>query len=109
MVTHSSILVGEIPWIEEPGGLKESDMTKQLSIIICSKELVLPTVSWHLLPGGPNQHTDQEQDRPTAFLLSDCQYKEESMRHKQNGRKEAAGMAMFCGFRATTCLCLVGS
>ena len=33
MATHSSILVWEIPWIEEPGGLqsmghKESDMTE---------------------------------------------------------------------------------
>ena len=33
MATHSSILVGEIPWTEEPGGYspwgcKESDMTK---------------------------------------------------------------------------------
>ena len=36
MVTHSSILVWKTPWIEEPGklqsiGLKESDMTEQLS------------------------------------------------------------------------------
>ena len=33
MATHSSILAGGIPWMEEPGGLqsvgsKESDMTK---------------------------------------------------------------------------------
>ena len=36
MVTHSSILVWQIPWAEEPGklqsiGLKESDITEQLS------------------------------------------------------------------------------
>ena len=28
IVTHSSILVWGIPWTVEPGGLKESDMTK---------------------------------------------------------------------------------
>ena len=37
MATHSSILAGKIPWIEEPGGLQvhgvaESDMTEQLSM-----------------------------------------------------------------------------
>ena len=36
MATHSSILVWEIPWTEEPGGLQstgsqESDMTEQLN------------------------------------------------------------------------------
>ena len=34
MATHSSILVWEIPWTEEPGnpwGRKESDMTEQLN------------------------------------------------------------------------------
>ena len=36
MATHFSILPGEPPWTEEPGGLspwghKESDMTEQLS------------------------------------------------------------------------------
>ena len=36
MATHSSILPGESPWTEEPGGLhpwgcKESDMTERLS------------------------------------------------------------------------------
>ena len=35
MATHSSILAGRIPWMEEPGGLqstgrKESDMTERL-------------------------------------------------------------------------------
>ena len=67
MVTHSSILVGKIPWTEEPGSLKESDITKQLSIITCAKELALPTLSWHLLPGGPNQHTDQEQGQANSL------------------------------------------
>ena len=28
MTTHSSILAGRIPWTEEPGGHKESDMTE---------------------------------------------------------------------------------
>ena len=67
MVTYSSILVGKIPWTEEPGSLKESDITKQLSIITCAKELALPTLSWHLLPGGPNQHTDQEQGQANSL------------------------------------------
>ena len=36
MATHSSILAGEIPWTEEPGGLQsmgspELDMTEHLS------------------------------------------------------------------------------
>ena len=31
MATHSSILAWRIPWIEEPGGLKESDVTWQLN------------------------------------------------------------------------------
>ena len=31
MATHSSILAWKISWTEEPGGLKESDMTEQLS------------------------------------------------------------------------------
>ena len=37
MASHSSILAREIPWMEEPGGLKStgatkgSDMTEQLS------------------------------------------------------------------------------
>ena len=30
MATHSSILAWRIPWTEEPGGCKESDMTEQL-------------------------------------------------------------------------------
>ena len=39
MATHSSILVWTIPWTEEPGrlqswGLKESDMTEQLTLSI---------------------------------------------------------------------------
>ena len=39
MATHSSILVRTIPWTEEPGrlqswGLKESDMTEQLTLSI---------------------------------------------------------------------------
>ena len=38
MATHSSILVWRIPWTDEPGelysqwGLKESDMTEQLTL-----------------------------------------------------------------------------
>ena len=28
MATHSSILAWRIPWTEEPGGCKESDMTE---------------------------------------------------------------------------------
>ena len=36
MATHSNILAWKIPWIKEPGyspwGLKESDMTEQLSL-----------------------------------------------------------------------------
>ena len=30
MATHSSILAWKIPWLEEPGGLKESDVTERL-------------------------------------------------------------------------------
>ena len=38
MATHSGILVWRIPWMEEPGsvaawGLKESDMTEQLTLL----------------------------------------------------------------------------
>ena len=32
MATHSSILAWRIPWKEEPGGHKESDVAKQLSL-----------------------------------------------------------------------------
>ena len=31
MTTYSSTLAWEIPWTEEPGGLRESDMTEQLN------------------------------------------------------------------------------
>ena len=31
MAPHSSILAWKISWTEEPGGLKEMDMTEQLS------------------------------------------------------------------------------
>ena len=39
VATHSSILSWRIPWAEEPGGYslwggKESDMTKQLTLIL---------------------------------------------------------------------------
>ena len=30
MATHSSILAWKIPWLEEPGGRKESDVTERL-------------------------------------------------------------------------------
>ena len=32
MAAHSSILAWKIPWTEEPGGLKESGMTEQLTL-----------------------------------------------------------------------------
>ena len=32
MATHSSLFAWEIPWTEEPGGLKESDMTERLTL-----------------------------------------------------------------------------
>ena len=45
MVTHSSILAGEIPWTEEPGwatyspwGHKESDMTEHACFIVNTLE-----------------------------------------------------------------------
>ena len=49
MTTHSSILVQEIPWIEEPGdyslwGCKELDTTEQLSMDI----YVYKTESLHI-------------------------------------------------------------
>ena len=31
MTTHSSSIAWRIPWTEEPNGVKESDMTKQLT------------------------------------------------------------------------------
>ena len=31
MATHSTLLAWRIPWTEEPGGLKESDTTEQLT------------------------------------------------------------------------------
>ena len=43
MVTHSSILAWNIPWMEEPGGLQsmgsqESDMTERLHYVyLCEK------------------------------------------------------------------------
>ena len=40
MATHSSILAGEIPWTEEPGGLQstgsqESGKAGQLTLFVC--------------------------------------------------------------------------
>ena len=32
IATHSSILVWEIPWIEEPGGLQSMGVTKELDM-----------------------------------------------------------------------------
>ena len=32
IATHSSILVWEIPWIEEPGGLQSMGITKELDM-----------------------------------------------------------------------------
>ena len=37
MATYSSILAVKILWIEEPGGVTESDMTEQLSTHIISQ------------------------------------------------------------------------
>lgn len=34
--------------------------------IILNKELVLLTLSWHLLPGGPDQHISQVQDKANS-------------------------------------------
>ena len=47
MATHSSILAWRIPWTEEPGrvaawGLKESDMTEQMTLLGLSCLLGLP-------------------------------------------------------------------
>ena len=45
MATHSNILAWKIPWTEEPGyspwGLKESDMTEQLSLTRMYKWITL--------------------------------------------------------------------
>jgi len=32
IATHSSIIVWEIPWIEEPGGLQSMGVTKELDM-----------------------------------------------------------------------------
>ena len=47
MAAHSSILAWRIPWTEEPGGLqswggKESDMTEQLTLSLCSYHYLHP-------------------------------------------------------------------
>ena len=55
MITHSSILAWEIPWIEEPGGLQSmgckrvgcSLATKQQCLIIV--KVILCTFSWTLM------------------------------------------------------------
>ena len=44
MATHSSILAWRIPWMEEPGGLKEvkeSDTTERLHFTILSTTIFL--------------------------------------------------------------------
>ena len=52
MVTHSSILAGEIPWTEEPGGgynpwgRKESDTTVRLT----RTSIALNSKSWIISP-----------------------------------------------------------
>ena len=43
MATHSSILAWEIPWTEEPGGVRITDLLSSVSL---SRESLNPGDSW---------------------------------------------------------------
>jgi len=67
MATHSSVLVGIIPWTEEPGGLlsmgcKESDTTEWLS-----------THTSHLIPQRINDVMSDQQPKEGSSGKGHCE------------------------------------